>query len=210
MSTAEDIAALEMQIYELSQKLCALKKDNEPTPVPDYEFDTLDGTVKLSELFGAHDELLLIHNMGQRCRYCTLWADGINGILPHLESTLAVALVSKDTPEEQRRFANARGWRFRLASHGGGAYMTEQSAIPDAGNMPGAVAYTRKDGQILRRNACAFGPYDLYCPAWHLLALAGISEATEEGGPGWTPQYNYWQMPAALEDGGTNLLPAQQ
>ena len=65
--------------------------------------------------------------MGQACRYCTLWADGFNGFVPHLESTMAVALVSKDSPQRQREFANSRGWRFRLASHGGGDYITGYS-----------------------------------------------------------------------------------
>ena len=210
MSNHDDIAALEQQIYELTAKLNALRTDSELTPVPDYDFATLDGAVTLSELFGTKDDLLVIHNMGQRCRYCTLWADGLNGLLPHLESALSVVLVSKDAPLEQRRFANARGWRFRLASHGGGDYMTQQSPMPGAGNMPGAVTYTRRDGQILRRNATPFGPGDLFCPAWHLLAMAGISEAGEDNTAGFTPQFNYWQQPATLEDGGNNVLGASQ
>ncbi len=58
--------------------------------------------------------------MGQGCRYCTVWADGFIGFLPHLENAMSVVLLSKDPPELQRRFANERGWRFRLASHDGG------------------------------------------------------------------------------------------
>ena len=85
-------------------------------------FDTLDGRTSMRALFGDKDRLLLIHNMGQGCRYCTLWADGFNGFLPHLESVMSVVLVSKDPPDVQRAFANSRGWRFRLASHGGGDY----------------------------------------------------------------------------------------
>ena len=47
---------------------------------------TLAGETTLLDLFGDRDTLLAIHNMGQGCRYCTLWADGFNGLLPHLES----------------------------------------------------------------------------------------------------------------------------
>ncbi len=45
------------------------------------------------EMFGDKKQLLLIHNMGQGCRYCTLWADGFNGFLKHLESVMSVVLV---------------------------------------------------------------------------------------------------------------------
>ena len=82
-------------------------------PAP--RFETLDGERSLLDLFAGRDKLLAIHNMGQGCRYCTLWADGINPFLPHLEAAMSVVLLSKDPPETQRRFANSRGWRFRTA-----------------------------------------------------------------------------------------------
>ena len=196
----ERITELEQNIGELIAELNALRKTNPGTPVPNYTFETLTGQVTLLELFGEKDKLLAIHNMGQGCRYCTLWADGFNGLLPHLESALSVVLLSKDPPEVQRRFANARGWRFRLASHGGVAYMREQSVCNEEDNFPGAVVYERDGDTVLRKNTCVFGPGDLYCVMWSLLGLAGLDE--EE----WTPQYTYWQRPAELDDGGKNVL----
>ncbi len=195
-----EIVELEGQIYELTLKLHELQKSNSGEVVENYVFDTQAGQTNLLELFGEHERLLAIHNMGQACRYCTLWADGLNGFLPHLESTMAVVLVSKDSPDLQRTFANSRGWRFRLASHGGGDYAREQTVQEGAINMPGAVVYERKGDDIVRKNAVIFGPGDLYCSMWNLLALAGLSE------DGWTPQYSYWRRPDVLEDGGENLL----
>ncbi len=199
-----EIVELEQQIFELTTKLHELRKSNSGEVVANYVFDTQAGETNLLELFGDHDRLLAIHNMGQACRYCTLWADGLNGFLPHLESTMAVVLVSKDSPETQRTFANSRGWRFRLASHGGGDYAREQTVAQTVAegstNMPGAVVYERKGDDIVRKNAVVFGPGDLYCSMWNLLALAGLSEDT------WTPQFNYWRRPEVLEDGGENLL----
>ena len=58
--------------------------------VPAYRFQTLSGEVSLLDLFAGRDVLFAIHNMGQACRYCTLWADGLNGFLPHLEDRFAV------------------------------------------------------------------------------------------------------------------------
>jgi predicted dithiol-disulfide oxidoreductase (DUF899 family) len=111
-----------------------------------------------------------------------------------------VVLVSKDPPEVQRQFANSRGWRFRLASHGGGEYISEQSVAEGSANMPGAVVYERDGDRIIRKNRAVFGPGDLYCSMWNLLGLAGLSEQE------WTPQFNYWRRPEQLDDGGANLI----
>ena len=195
-----EIATLEAQIFELTTRLNQLRKAEAGAEIRNYMFTTLTGDASLLELFGDRDTLLLIHNMGQGCRYCTLWADGFNGFLPHLESAMSVVLVSRDTPALQRQFANSRGWCFRLASHGGGDYIKEQSVQDGVDNMPGAVVYTRKGDTIRRKNAVVFGPGDRFCSAWNLLALAGLDEA------GWTPQFSYWQRPAQLDDGGANLI----
>ena len=199
-SPQDRILELETQIAALTGQLNEMRRAAPGTPVPDYSFQTLEGEVRLSDLFAGRDKLLAIHNMGQGCRYCTLWADGINGFLPHLESAMSVVLLSKDRPDVQRRFAGGRGWRFRLASHQGGDYMREQTACSGHENMPGAVLYELQDSVILRKNAVVFGPGDMFCPAWNFLALAGLGESD------WTPQFNYWLRPSTLDDGGENLL----
>lgn len=195
----EKINELQKQIFDLKQQLNIQLAANPATAVKDYRFKTLEGIVSLNDLFAQQDKLLLIHNMGQGCRYCTLWADGFNGFLPHLESAMSVVLVSKDTPEVQRDFANSRGWRFRLASHGGGDYIQEQTVMDGENNMPGVVVYEKQDNTIVRKNSAVFGPGDSYCSMWDLIGLAGLSESS------WTPQYRYWQRPDKMEDGGQNL-----
>ncbi|MDE0245551.1 MAG: DUF899 family protein [Gammaproteobacteria bacterium] len=197
--TAKRIAEIQKQIFELTGELGTLLKQSPGAEVPDYRFVDGSGEVSLLELFAGRDTLLAIHNMGQGCRYCTVWADGFNGFLPHLENAMSVVLLSKDPPELQRRFANERGWRFRLASHGGGAYIREQSVVEGQDNYPGAVVYKREEDKVVRFNACVFGPGDLYCSLWSLLALAGM------GAQDWTPQYSYWRRPEVLDDGGENV-----
>ena len=195
-----EIADLENEIFQKITRLNELRKQAPPQPVPNYTFQTLDVSVSLIELFGSKTKLFAIHNMGQGCRYCTLWADGFNPFLPHLESQYAVVLLSKDSPETQRTFANARGWRFRLASHGGGNYIREQSAAAGQDNYPGVVCYERHDEKIFKLNSAVFGPGDLYCSLWHILSLAGHGEAD------WTPQYSYWKRPQKLDDGGLKIV----
>jgi predicted dithiol-disulfide oxidoreductase (DUF899 family) len=168
-------------------KVSELRKANSGYEIPNYTFSTLDGDTTLLDLFGRNDRLLVIHNMGQECRYCTLWADGFIGFLPHLESVMSVVLVSRDSPESQRAFANSREWRFRMASHGGGDYIREQTVLEGQHNMPGAVVYERSKNRIVRKNAAVFEPGDLYCSIWNLLGLGGVGQ-TE-----WAPTYDHWQ-----------------
>lgn len=194
-----EIQKTEKEIYELIQKLDKLRKDSPPVAVKNYKFQTLTGEVSLLDLFAGKEILFAIHNMGQGCRYCTLWADGINSFLPHLEDQFSVVLLSKDNPETQRQFANSRQWRFRMASHGGGEYLKEQNVMPGEGNMPGLSCYIRKGNEIFKKNNAVFGPGDLFCSIWHFLSLAGFGEDN------WTPQFQYWQRPTQLDDGGANL-----
>ena len=73
------------------------------------------------------------------------------------------------------------------------------STAPVQGNAPGVVCYQRKNDAIYRLGGSSFGPGDQYCSIWPLLSLAGI------GTENWTPQYNYWQRPQKMDDGGENL-----
>ncbi len=198
--SSKRIEELQQQIFNSIQELETLQRSNSGDEVSNYGFATETGETTLLDLFAGRDKLLLIHNMGQGCRYCTMWADGLNGILSHLESAISVALVSKDAPELQRRMANSRGWRFRLASHGGGDYIKEQTVSEGSENYPGVVTYKREGDKIIRLNSSIFGPGDLYCSTWNLLAMAGM------GFDDWTPQYSYWQRPRQMDDGGKDVL----
>ncbi|HBK90668.1 MAG TPA: hypothetical protein DDZ68_03235, partial [Parvularcula sp.] len=81
---------LEAEIMEKAQRLAALRKAEPPIEIGDYALQTEGGETTLSALFGGREQMLVIHNMGQACRYCTLWADGLNGLVPHLEDAFAL------------------------------------------------------------------------------------------------------------------------
>src|SRR5262245_49724818 len=92
---AKKIAALEKQARTVRAK--APKRR-----VADYELAHADGsTVKLSALFGDKGQLVLIHNMGKSCPYCTMWADGFNALWKNVGEKAAFALVNNDEPAEQ-------------------------------------------------------------------------------------------------------------
>jgi predicted dithiol-disulfide oxidoreductase (DUF899 family) len=194
----DEIQKLEAEVINISRKLEKLRRDNAPVPVKNYTFQNWNGKTDLLSLFGKKSKLIVIHNMGQGCRWCTSWADGFNGLLPHLENHFAVALASKDPPEVQRQFALSRQWNFQMVSHGGGEYIVERGH--GGSNDPGIVCYERKGDQIFLKNSSLFGPGDFYNPLFHVAALAGVEMDD------FTPQFSYWKRPEKMDDGGTNLL----
>ena len=117
----KEIEALEKQVGELRQKLTTLKREVAREEVEDHELKGPGGApVKLSELFGDKRDMLVVHNMGKSCPYCTLWADGLNGLVDHLEDRAAFVVVSPDSPKHTWRPAatiptgipGASGWSF--------------------------------------------------------------------------------------------------
>ena len=100
--TAERLAAWRGQIAELRQKMRDAQASVEPEPVHDYEFAGSEGSKRLSQLFGTKRDLFVIHNMGRSCPSCTLWADGFNGIYPHIADRAAFVIASPDPPACRR------------------------------------------------------------------------------------------------------------
>jgi predicted dithiol-disulfide oxidoreductase (DUF899 family) len=185
-STTEKLNDYRRQIAELRQKMRAVQAAIEPEPVKDYEFRGADGaTVKLSELFGEKDTLFVVHNMGASCSYCTLWADGFNGVFDHLRSRAAFVVSSPDTPEKQRAFAASRGWRFPMVSTAGTTFAQDMGYWRDEHAMPGVSVFKRAGEAILRVSDAAFSPGDDFCGVWHFLDLI------PEGVAGWQPKYKY-------------------
>ncbi len=107
---AKKIGKLEEKIVKLRAKLAALRQKDSKTTVDDYELKNWEGgKTKLSELFGGKQDLIVVHNMGRQCPYCTMWADGFNGQRAHLEDRAAFVVVSPDSVKIQKEFAGSRG-----------------------------------------------------------------------------------------------------
>ena len=189
MKTDRDrqIDELEVQIQELKTKVAALRRERPSEEVADYKFKNWQGhEVTLSELFGERDQMILVHNMGRSCSYCTMWADGFIGLLPHLENRAAFVMTSPDEPEVQQAFAESRGWSFPMVSAAGTSFVADMGFTDEDGFMPGVSVFEKaQDGKIQRVARAEFGPGDDFCAVWHFFDLlpAGID--------GWEPQLAY-------------------
>ena len=173
------LADYRRQIATIREKMRETLAAGEPQPVRDYEFSNSEGSVRLSELFGQHNDLILIHNMGVACSYCTLWADGYNGLHPHVITRAGFAVSSPDRPPVQRRFAESRGWRFPLVSHAGSTFAADMGYVSAKGGwMPGVSVFRREGETILRVSDTSFSPGDDFCALWHFFDLlpGGVGE----------------------------------
>jgi predicted dithiol-disulfide oxidoreductase (DUF899 family) len=177
------VEALEMKIYEMKQTLSKERQKAKPQKVKDYEFQTAKGKTKLSKLFGKNEDLIVIHNMGKSCNYCTMWADVLQSQLRHLERRASVVLISPDTPATQQAHAKKRGWKMRMASDRGGDFTPDMGFKKDDGYWPGVSAFHKnEDGTIVRTGKSFFGPGDDFCPPWHFFDLL------QGGVKGWEPR----------------------
>lgn len=182
------IAAAEAAVMQARTDLADLRRQAPPEPFEDHQLEDWNGNgIHLSELFGDRDELIVIHNMGIRCSYCTLWADGFNGVRQHLENRAAFVVVSPDSPQVQQEIAKNRGWTFRMASAEGSDFNRAAHVVDEDGDPMPAVSTFRKDpqGQIFRVARAEIEPGDPFCGVWHLLDLL------PNGANGWEPKMSY-------------------
>ena len=204
MTTAENLKAELAEAWtnleNARQKMAELRRRMPPEPVRDYELKGPEGGVRLSEMFGGKTDLILIHNMGSECPFCTMWADGFNGMLRHLEDRAAFVVVSPNAAAVQQILREDREWRFRMYSSEGTTFFKDMGFESDGTHynsnaMPGVSTFRKNpDGSIVQIAKDYFGPGDLYCGVWHLFDLLA-------DGPGdWEAKLDYERDRPSLPD----------
>jgi len=166
------LADYRRQIATIREQMRETLAGVEPQPVSDYEFTDTEGKVRLSELFGEHEDLIVVHNMGVACSHCTLWADGYNGIHQHVVTRAGFAVTSPDRPAVQKRMAEMRGWKFPMISHEGNSFAKDMGYVSaNGGWMPGLSVFRRDGERILRVSDTGFSPGDDFCVLWHFFDM---------------------------------------
>jgi predicted dithiol-disulfide oxidoreductase (DUF899 family) len=166
------LLSLRDKIRNLRAEMRAVTAAIEPQPVADHVFATLKGSTTLSALFEGRDDLIVIHNMGSKCAYCTMWADGYGGLYPHLKQRAAFVVASPDMPRTQAKFAASRGWQFPMVSDRAAAFAAKMGYVTEEGRcLPGISIFQRRSEQIVRVNDASSCPHDDFCAVWHLFDL---------------------------------------
>jgi len=180
------LAALRSRLSQARDELRQAMAEEAHGETPDYAFATLAGSVTLSSLFAGRRDLLVIHNMGTHCASCTMWADGFNGLYPHIADRAAFVISSPDPPAVQAEFAASRGWRFPMISAAGTPFFADMGFVNASGKaMPGVSAFQKQGDRTMRVSAAGFDTGDDYCTVWRLFDLL------PEGVEGWRPMRSY-------------------
>jgi predicted dithiol-disulfide oxidoreductase (DUF899 family) len=183
---AQALNTYRSEITAIRQKMRLALAQIEPQEVSDYELTTPTGSVRLSALFGAQEDLMVVHNMGISCPGCTLWADGYNGVHHHIVRRAAFVMSSPDTPAVQQKFATSRGWKFPIVSHEGSSFAADMGYRAANGSFrPGISVFRREGTKIVRVSDAAWSPGDDFCTVYHLFDLL------PDGVAGWAPKLTY-------------------
>lgn len=176
-SIENELMEIENQIETFRKRKIELNSILAAMDVKDYTFKDREGRdIRLSELFGDKNYLILIHNMGKACSYCTMWADGFKDTYKQIEKKASFVLVSPDAPEVHKEFAESRDWGYRSYSAFGTDFIFDMGYdfIKDGKHnyWPGVSVFEKKeDGKIVRVAKDIFGPGDFYCNIWHFIDL---------------------------------------
>lgn len=181
------IGEAEKEFAEARKKVLELRRAVPKDPIGEYTFGTQYGDVSLSALFGSKSDLIVIHNIGIDCPYCTLWADGFSGVSVHLTDRAGFVVASPDVVEVQQNFAMSCDWDFPMVSCAENTFIEDMGFRNEKGGaLPGVSTFCKsEDGTITRQGAANFGPGGDFCGTWHILDLL------KDGVDGWVPKYGY-------------------
>ncbi|MGI9430872.1 MAG: DUF899 family protein [Myxococcota bacterium] len=148
--------------------------------------DAPTSEVRLSELVDPERPLLLMHFMfggaqENPCPMCSMWADGYDGVVRHLETRANFAVVVAGDLAVFREWARARGWKnLRILSSEGTTFKRDLGTETDSGQpIPAVSVFTRGSDGTPRHfyTGSAFlapGQFrgmDLLSPVWNYFDL---------------------------------------
>ncbi len=119
----------------------------------DYQFQGQDGPVRLSELFGGKDTLILYSMMygpqrDEGCPMCSSMLDSWDGEARHIERRVALAVIARSPIERIISYAQTRNWTgLTFYSDPTGDYTKDYVGERDA-DWPGYSIFQKIDGTV--------------------------------------------------------------
>ncbi|SDD24625.1 DUF899 family protein [Auraticoccus monumenti] len=151
----EQQVAIEKELTHFGDRVSARRRRLPMTPIEDYEFAGPEGPVRLSELFGEHQQLCLQFVMfhpdwTDGCPSCTWAVDNLPRKLDLLDdNSVAFAMVSRAPLEKLRAYQAKRGWDdLTWVSSAGTTFHTDWGWTTDEADQPG-YSYLLKRGDEL-------------------------------------------------------------
>jgi predicted dithiol-disulfide oxidoreductase (DUF899 family) len=119
----------------------------------DYTFEGHKGAIRLSQLFGDKDTLVIYSMMfgpqrERACPMCTAMLTSWEGTARNLRERVALAVTARSPIGRLLDFKQERGWKnLQLYSDAKGDY-TRAYASADDGDVPGLTVFTRCNGTV--------------------------------------------------------------
>jgi predicted dithiol-disulfide oxidoreductase (DUF899 family) len=119
----------------------------------DYAFESPNGVVRISQLFGDKDTLVIYSMMfgpqrERACPMCTAMLTSWDGTARNLRERVALAVTARSPIERLLDFKRERGWlNLQIYSDAKGDY-TRSYVDAEDGDVPGLSVFTRRDGAI--------------------------------------------------------------
>ncbi|WP_181764334.1 DUF899 family protein [Streptomyces albidus (ex Kaewkla and Franco 2022)] len=159
-------------------------------------------SVRLGELFTGPGRDLVVYQLmygkthTEPCPMCTMWLDGLNGVVRHLTQNIDFAVVAAADLPALRAHARGRGWtNLRLLSAGDSTFKYDTGSEDAEGDQDSTVSVFSRDDTGSVRHVYSVHPRmsedidqrgtDLYSPVWHFLDL------TRKGRGDWAASLSY-------------------
>jgi predicted dithiol-disulfide oxidoreductase (DUF899 family) len=121
----------------------------------DYTFTGQTGRIRLSDMFGSHDSLMIYSLMygpdaQAPCPMCTAFLDCLNGAAPLVRQRCDLAIVMSGPLAKGLALQQARGWNnLDLLSAAGTSYNRDYfGETADGAQLPMLNVFTRQDGTV--------------------------------------------------------------
>jgi predicted dithiol-disulfide oxidoreductase (DUF899 family) len=149
------LLAEEIELRRHIERVAALRRTLPPGGVvpEDYAFEGQTGRVRLSQLFGDKDTLVLYSMMfgpqrERACPMCTAMLTSWEGTARNLRERVALAITARSPIERLLDFKKERGWNnLQFYSDTKGDYTRAYVSAEDA-DVPALTVFTRRDGTI--------------------------------------------------------------
>jgi predicted dithiol-disulfide oxidoreductase (DUF899 family) len=174
LARREELRLAEIEEMRQRERVAALRRKlPQGAAIEDYVFyegpadlslgDEPVRSVRLSELFTSPDRALAIYHLmygkaqTSPCPMCTMWIDGYNGVVRHVEQNLDFAIAAAADPAPLRAHARTRGWsNLRLLSCGENTFKYDLASEDAEGNQDSTLSVFTRDpnGQLRHFYTC--------------------------------------------------------
>lgn len=212
ISARKELLEAEMSLRDQIERVAAQRRALPPgASMPTYSFDegprsldhdqpvaqtTLKQLVEDKSLVVYH--LMFAEDAEEACPSCSMWVDGFNGVVDHLNQHVNFVVIAKAPLPKLRSWARLRGWhKIRLLSSFGSTFNADMNLehpdwMPNLNQAPG-ISVFRKDGDAVRHTYSSTPEFtshegrgiDLLSPVWNVLDIV------PEGRGEWNPSNSH-------------------